>query len=461
MKPLTQLIPVVADRKAPGFRIRIALAYLGVFIVSAGDTVRYGIGWTAWGALCVSLAITCLVLFLRSKPMNTLRRMPIALSALLGLMVLSTAWSYYPAFTLLGFSGTLVATIFGLFLVATFSWRDLLGILSNVFKFILGSSILFELYAAFVVHGPIAPIFKNYEGSVPPSGAYYWTQGTLLKGLRIQGIVGNANLLAYIAMLGFLIFAVQYAINSPKRWISVSAMVVAALCFALTRSAGIGFAMAMVAAGAIVALVAEGHDRETRHRYYRVAWTGFGIAAFFILVYREQLFTLIGKSPDMTGRSEIWKAVLGLIGERWIQGWGWISYWIPGVKPYEGLIVRDNVTYYQAHNSYLDVWLQLGLIGFLIFVALLAVTFIKLWRLAVRHTSPLYLWPLLIFIAILVQNLTESRMIVELGWLLVVVLSVKVNEPAEFLEPRGHSPKRLRMRLLGKALAAIDSQPKN
>jgi len=125
------------------------------------------------------------------------------------------------------------------------------------------------------------------------------------------------------------------------------------------------------------------------------------------------------------------------------------------------LIVRDNVTYYQAHNSYLDVWLQLGIIGFLIFVALLAITFVKLWRLAVRHTSPLYLWPLLVFIAILVQNLTESRMIVELGWLLVVIMAVKVNEPAEFLEPRGNSPKRLRMRIFGKALSAMEAQPRD
>jgi len=455
MSPLTQLIPVVADRKAPGFRLRLALAYLGLFTVAAGDAVRYSIGWTGWGALCLTLAAVCGFLLTRANGLATLRRVPITLVALVAFMLLSTAWSFYPAYTLLGFAGTLITTVFALFLVASFSWRDLLGILSNVFKFILGSSLIFELYAALVVHGPVAPIFKNYQGPVPPSGAYYWTQGTLIKGVRIQGIVGNANLLAYIAMLGFLVFSVQYAINSPKRWNSVASMAVAALCLALTRSAGIGFAMAMVAVGAVVALVAEGHDKETRHRYYRVAWTGFGIIAFFILVYREQLFTLIGKSPDMTGRTEIWKAVLGLVQERWFQGWGWISYWIPGVKPYEGLIVRDNVTYYQAHNSYLDVWLQLGVVGFCIFIALLVLTFVRLWRLAVRHTSPLYLWPVLVFIAILAQNLTESRMIVELGWVLVVVLSVKVTEPAEFLEPRGNSPKRLRMRLLGKALNAL------
>ncbi|MEY2954458.1 MAG: hypothetical protein RL530_59, partial [Actinomycetota bacterium] len=136
-------------------------------------------------------------------------------------------------------------------------------------------------------------------------------------------------------------------------------------------------------------------------------------------------------------------------------GWGWISYWMPGVKPYEGLIVRDNVTYYQAHNSYLDVWLQLGVVGFLLFVGMLALTFVKVWRLAVRHTSALYLWPVLVFVALLAQNLTESRMIVELGWVLVLIFAIKVNEPAELLEPRGQAPKRLRMRLFGKLLNRV------
>ena len=435
--------------------LRIALAYLGIFTISAGDTVRYSIGFTAWGVLCVLLALTVGVIFFRDNPRATLSRVPLTTVSLLGFMLLSTAWSFYPAFTLLGYLGTAVATVFALFLVANFSWRQLLDLFSRVFWLILAASFVFELYAAVVVRGPIAPIFKNYTGPVPPSGAYYWTQGTLLKFSRIQGIVGNANLLAYIAMLGFIMFAIRIAAKSGSRLVNITGLAMASAAFALTRSAGIGFAMACAIIVALVALIAEGHDRETRHRYYRVAWTGFGIAAFFVLVYRAQLFTLIGKSPDMTGRLDIWKAVLGLIGQRPLQGWGWIGYWIPGVKPYEGLIVRDNVTYYQAHNSYLDVWLQLGIFGFILFVAMLALTFVKVWRLAVRHTNALYLWPVLVFVALLAQNLTESRMIVELGWVLVLIFAIKVNEPAEFLEPRGEAPKRLRMRLAGRFLQKV------
>ena len=431
------------------------LAYAGVFIISAGDTVRYSIGFFAWGVLCVALAVVAGFLFVRSNPKATLARMPFTLIGLLGFMLLSTAWSFYPAYTLLGYLGTLIATVFALFLVARYSWRDLLTLFSRVFWFILAASFAFELYAAAVVRGPIAPIFKNYTGPIPPSGAYYWTQGSLFKFARIQGIVGNANLLAYIAMLGFIMLAIRLAIRSGSRLVNLSGLAMATAAFALTRSAGIGFAMICALVVALVALIAEGHDRETRHRYYRMAWTGFGIAIFFMLVYRAQLFVLIGKSPDMTGRLDIWKAVLGLIGQRPLQGWGWISYWMPGVKPYEGLIVRDNVTYYQAHNSYLDVWLQLGVVGFILFIAMLALTFVKLWRLAVRHTSALYLWPVLVYVALLAQNLTESRLIVELGWVLTVIFAVKVNEPADSLEPRGQAPKRLRMRLFGRLLQKV------
>jgi len=434
---------------------RTLLAYAGIFIISAGDTVRYSIGFFAWGVLCVVLALVALFFFVRSNPRATLARIPFTLIGLLGYMLLSTAWSFYRPYTLLGYAGTLIATIFALFLISNYSWRQLLGKFSHVFWFILAASFAFELYAAVIVRGPIAPIFKNYTGPVPPSGAYYWTQGWLLKGARIQGIVGNANLLAYVAMLGFIMFAIRYSIRSGSRFVNLTGLLMATAAFALTRSAGIGFAMGLAAVVALVALIVEGRDRETRHRYYRVAWTGFGILTFFILVYRGQLFTLIGKSPDMTGRLDIWKAVMGLIGQRPLQGWGWISYWMPGVKPYEGLIVRDNVTYYQAHNSYLDMWLQLGVFGFLLFVALLTLTFIKLWRLAVRHTSPLYLWPVLVYVALLAQNLTESRLIVELGWVLLVILAVKVNEPAELLEPRGDEPKRLRMRLFGRILDRV------
>jgi O-antigen ligase len=89
--------------------------------------------------------------------------------------------------------------------------------------------------------------------------------------------------------------------------------------------------------------------------------------------------------------------------------------------------------------------MQLGIIGAILFAILLLVTFVKLWRLAVRHTSALYLWPILIFMGLGVWSLTESRMLIEIGWVLLMLFAIKVNESPELLEPKGRSAKRTRI----------------
>jgi len=450
MNPLTQPIRVVFNTREKGYRAKTWVASIAIFTLMAGDAVRYSIGWYGWGVVLAFIGVSTLTMFFRNQPMTTLRMVPWPLYALLIWMGASTIWSAYPFWSGLATVSQILTSLCALFLVARFSWRHLLRVFGNVIRFILGASLIFEFVAAAIVHGPIAPIFKNYSGNRPPAAAYYWTQGHLFEGIRIQGIVGNSNLLAFAAMLGLIAFAVEYAIIGAKRWISATSFLVSALCIYLAKSAGIEFALVAVAVVAVVSILAEGKDRETRHRYYRFAFAGAGLVAVFVLMFRAQVFEFFGKSPDMTGRSGIWKIVLHMIGEKPWFGWGWISNWVPGVKPFEGLVVIDRVPYYQAHNAYLDTWMQLGIVGLILLLTLIVYTFVRSWRLAVRHTSALYLWPVLSFVGLLIWSLTESRMLIEIGWVLLVLISVKVCAPEETLEPRGRSPKRAR--LLGQGL---------
>ena len=445
MTALTRPIRVVFNTREPGYRPKTWVASLGVFTLMAGDSVRYSIGWWGWGSVLVILLSISLYLFAKQQPSVTLREVPWALWAVLGWMTLSIIWSAYASVSALAVFSQLATTAFALFLVGMFSWRHLLRIFSNVIRFVLATSLIFEFIAAAIIRGPIAPIFKNYEGDKPPAEAYYWIQGNLFDGDRIQGIVGNSNLLAFVAMLGVITFAVEYAIIGTQRWISALSFIAAFGTVLLARSAGIGFAMTAVAVAAIVSIAAEGKDRDARHKYYRIAWAFAGTVGVIVLFYRAEVFEFFGKSPDMTGRSGIWKLVLGLIGQRPVAGWGWTGHWMPGVEPFEGLVVIDKVPYYQAHNAYLDVAMQLGFIGAALFAIMLLITFVKLWRLAVRHTVALYLWPILVFMGLAVWSLTESRMLIEIGWVLLIVFVVKVNQPEEMLEPRGRTPKWARM----------------
>ena len=192
---------------------------------------------------------------------------------------------------------------------------------------------------------------------------------------------------------------------------------------------------------AIVLLVAEGKDRDTRHRYYRIAWVAAGSAGFLVLIFRRSVFEFLGKSPDMTHRSGIWRNVFSLISERPLEGWGFSGVWVPGVQPFSGLVVINGIEYFQAHNAYLDIWLQIGLVGLVLFLILFTRTFVKTWRLGVHHSNALYLWPILILVAQLIRAITESRLLIQSAMLMLLIFAVKSYDPEAMLEENSKEPK--------------------
>lgn len=404
----------------------------------AGDAVRYSIGWTGWG-IAVTIGILASVWFLWAfDPKPTFRRVPTLLYAFLFWLAFSVIWSQYQVQSLLTVSLQLGSTLFALFLANQFGWRQLLNVLSNTIRFILLASLAFELLAAVI--GPIEPLHPNYEGE-PPAASYLWSQGNLFESERIQGIVGNANLLAFVAVLGLWLFLIELIVTASSKLVPAASIGLALLLTFLANSAGMTVALGLITFAALVAIFAEGRTRSARRSVYAKAiGVLLAVAALGAIFYR-QIFDILGRSSDASGRFYIWEQVLLLVGEKPVLGWGWIGYWIPGVEPWEKLAVINGVPMYQAHNAYLDVLVQLGVIGLALFLAMLLQGFIRNWRVAVRHTSPLYLYPLFVLLVILGQSLTESRLIIEISWILLVLVLVKSREGFAELEPMGRSTK--------------------
>jgi O-antigen ligase len=415
-----------------------SLAVLVVFTLFAGEFWRNLISWWGYLGLVAALTAVLAVVMTRRRLWSKLRlrRMPRTLVLFGVLVVASLAWSFYPGATLLGILAQAATTLAALFLCVTLTWPQLISALATAFSWILGLSVLFELIVALFVRAPLLPFFTDYGDATVPK-AFFWSQGLLFQGGPIQGIVGNRNLLAFVAVLALIVIGVQLAQKLRPARSATAWLVVAVAVLALTRSATAIGALLVTAAmlGVLVLARRAGPGRRMWVFAGVAVVTAAGIVA--VSVFWQQLLGLFGKSEDLTGRVDIWNAVAGLASERPAFGWGWVSYWAPWVEPFNDLAVRKGVVYLQAHDAWLDVWLQLGIVGLVVFVGLVVATWYRTWWFAVDRPLdslglpvsrvPLTLAPALLLTAMLAQSFVESRMLIEGGWMLLIVFAVKTK----------------------------------
>lgn len=431
---MTTTLPARPARTVPT-RGATTFATLAFLVLFGGDVLRNGTGWWGWGAACVAMVVAAVVLVVRHPP--RVRTLPRLLVLFLLFAVVSIAWSQYPAGSAIGIVLTLMTSVGALAVTVVASWPTIVTALGRALRIHVVASLLFEVVVGLVVRQPVCPVYLDCTDR---PAAWFWSRDVLLEGGRIQGLQGNSNILAIIALLALIVTAVQAADRSIGRGTAVVGLVTSLLALVLTRSATV--AVVAVAVGLVLLLVVATRRREPGRR-----GPVFGVAALVVLaavtvvvLARGPLLALLGKSGDLTGRTDIWSAVYDLGVQHPVVGWGWVSYWFPFVEPFTDLAERNGVVYLQAHDAYLDVWFQLGWIGLALFGLTIVGVVLRSWWWAVDRRmlsrgvaapwSALDLLPLLLVTALLVHGLTESRLIVEWGWAtFVVVVLVTRRDP--------------------------------
>ena len=231
-----------------------------------------------------------------------------------------------------------------------------------------------------------------------------------------------------ISLIAVIVFAIQLGSRSTGRISGWVWLVIAASTLVITRSATIYVALAMViAVAAIAAIVRLARTPRIKAIVYSVIAAGAVALAASIELFSSTLLRALGKSSDFTGRTGIWDAVIALADQRPAVGWGWVSYWTPWVEPFKGLIVRNRVEVTHAHNAWLDIWLQVGIVGVVLFAALILALLARAWLMVQDADKGRGAWvaalPLLVITAQLVQSIAESRILVEGGWMLLVIMA--------------------------------------
>jgi exopolysaccharide production protein ExoQ len=420
----------------PTARSRFAIRTFAVlvwFVVFAGQFWRNLLGWWGFGAVALIVLVGIIYFFVRLKPEWRWRRFPKSLVAFLGLATISLAWSFYPGASAIGIALQWMTTIAALFLVLCLSWPELIRTLAVSLRWALALSLVFEFIVAAFIRHPVLPFFVDY-GSEKIPAAFYWSRGLLFSGGPLEGIVANRNLLGFLALLAVIVFAIQLAAGTVRRGWGIAWLVLAAGMLVLTRSATVTLAATAVLIVLLFALWTRRAGPQGRRPVYLTATAAIVAGVAALVAFSPMLLRLLGKSEDLTGRFDIWNSVISLASQKPVFGWGWVSYWAPWVEPFNGLAVRKGVTYLQAHNAWLDVWLQLGILGVIVFAALVLSTLWRSWFFAVDRPrtgvvddapySASALLPLLLVAALLAQSLAESRLLIEYGWVLIVVLAV-------------------------------------
>jgi O-antigen ligase len=415
----------------------MTLAVLALFTLLNGDFWRNLMGWT--GFLILSAIVTAIyaVLLVRGWQRIRNRGLPITLVVFLAFATLSLIWSFYRGATALALVALFGTTITAFGLAYLLPWSRFVKALGITLRWSLGLSILFELWVALIVRHPILPNFVHPKGNFAPD--WYWCQGLILHGGPIQGIMGNRNLLGFVALVGIVVFSVQIADRVISRLWGYFWLAISVLCIALTQSATIIFAGVLVVICGLLALWARRRG-DGRHRLvYWTALFGFIGLGLVAVAFGPAIAQIVGRSPDFTGRADIWQIVIHLWEQKPVLGWGWISYWVPWVEPFHNLIVRHGVTYLHAHNAWLDVGMQLGWIGLIMFTVFCITAIWRAWfravdrpRWDIRTDRPfvsLHMLPLFLLACLLAQSLAESRMLVEGGWALLVISAVATKLP--------------------------------
>ncbi len=210
------------------------------------------------------------------------------------------------------------------------------------------------------------------------------------------GLSPNPNVIGGVmaALLPLQIYALRHA----RRWIAMILIGLSSVALLLSQTRGAWLALALVTGMWLLwrYLVA----RQSRVRHAR--WTWLVIVVVVALVGAVTLAVtplgerLLGLGGD---RTELWRNSLDLIGDYPLTGFGLGDF----EMTYSTYVLLIHVGYIvHAHNLWLDVWLNLGLLGVL---ALLGMTVNAAWP---KSSSPWRMAALMALGVLLLHTLVDD-----------------------------------------------------
>lgn len=392
-------------------RFVTALATVAVATAVCSYVLRQTIGWAGLiGILGVLVLLASGSILAKRSEIEWQGLLPISLLLFVGLAALSVVWSQYQWATVGGVAYLYTFTILGVSIALLRDTIQIVRAFGDVFRVVLMLSVVLEIVSGLLIDTPVS--FLGIEGKLASLGP-------------IQGIMGSRNQLGLVALLALITFSIEFATKSISRTTAGASLILASASILLSRSPVILAVLVVVIAAGVALYLVRKVEPDRRRAWQLGILAATVVLAVTVWAAREWVISLFSASSELSYRLSLWQHVIDLSAIHPLEGWGWIGLWQSDVSPFSTFATHAGQQPTSALSAYLDVWLQLGLIGLLVFVVLLLLTFTRSWLLAGQRRSIVFAWPALALVALIATSLAESSMLIEYGWLTFVVCSVK------------------------------------
>ncbi|MBD2072865.1 O-antigen ligase family protein [Phormidium sp. FACHB-592] len=359
-------------------------------------------------------AVSLLLLLARGKSSFRTAKGQLLIWFLPLMAVVSFLWSDFPDDSLRKGIATIQTSYFGLYFASRFRLKQQLQILAWVFGIVAVLSLIFCLL---------------FRGSAIETGA---------NAGAFRGPFTQKNLLARIAVLGLIVFLIN-ALGFPRRravlWIGFG---INLLLILITTSKTALLLLLMV-------LVLLPFYKALRWKATITVPIAImvivisGSIATLILTNWESSLTAIGRDPSLSGRTGLWEAAIEKIVERPWLGYGYQGFWRDGGGA-ASIWLSEGYKPPHAHNGFINIPLDLGLIGLFIFLAILTVSYVRAIGYLRSGKTVLELWPIYYVTFFFMYNYSENTIIEQnsIFWALLVsvALSTKQHNRIQPMQPK-------------------------
>ncbi|MFJ6653199.1 O-antigen ligase family protein [Microbacterium sp. NPDC091313] len=359
------------------------------------------------------------MLVARRAEYSMLRLGPTTLVAFLAWVLISVAWSADETQTVGGWLGLAGIAIIAVVVALVRDTIQTVRALGDVLRVLLSLSLGLEIVSGIFLDAPIDVL--GIQGRITDFGP-------------IQGLYGTRNLLGFVTVIALITFLVEFRALSVSSSTAIYSVVLGGIVAVFTDSPTV-LVVALAAGVAVAALMAVRHAPPERRSLLQWA---LGVAVIVVVIagyaLRDPLIRLLGAGTDFSLRSDLWSALTPIIRAHPVQGWGWYGAWIPEQIPFSMINYTTRQSHTSALNAYLDVLLQVGWVGLLLFLAFVGVALVRAWLDASLRRSVVYAWTPLILVAILADSFFESFALTGLGWFLLVLCAVRAGQSRSWRE---------------------------